>query len=256
MSAATDTVEVNGLRLYYESRGEGEPLVLLHGFTGAGSDWQYVFDGPPPGFRTIVPDLRGHGRSTNPSGVFTHRDAAADVVALLDRLGIQRFKAIGMSTGAKSLLHIATRHPERVEGMVLVSATPYFPDQARTLFGQFSIDNVTDEEWSVLRKRHQQGDDQIRTLYRQGRSFRDSFDDVNFSTKDLSAIGAPTLLVHGDRDPFYPVAMAIELYKSIPDAFLWIVPGGGHGPIFGDRTAAFVATAVPFLRGEWRVVGS
>src|SRR5258705_863258 len=121
-------VAVNGFELHYEDRGKGDPLLLLHGGTGIGADWQLVFTaGDPAGFRVIVPDLRGHGRSTNPSRAFTFRQAAADVLALLDHLGIARAKAIGLSMGAKTLLHVATQQPGRIDAMVLVSATPYFP---------------------------------------------------------------------------------------------------------------------------------
>ena len=74
------THEVNGCQLYYEVRGEGDPLLLLHGGTGIGGDWQHVFTGGDPGgYQTIVPDLRGHGGSTNPSGQFTFRQAADDM---------------------------------------------------------------------------------------------------------------------------------------------------------------------------------
>ena len=61
-------VAVNGIDLHYEITGEGEPLLWLHGFMGAGLDWKYIFNGAPAGFQLIAPDLRGHGSSTNPSG--------------------------------------------------------------------------------------------------------------------------------------------------------------------------------------------
>src|SRR5437016_3420910 len=132
------TIPINGMEMYYEIRGAGEPLVLLHGGAGAGINWSLIFKDDPAGYRLIVPDLRGHGRSTNPSAAFTFRQSALDVFAMLDHLGIERFKAIGMSLGAKTLLHIATQQPARVEAMVLVSATPYFPDQARVIMQQLS----------------------------------------------------------------------------------------------------------------------
>jgi pimeloyl-ACP methyl ester carboxylesterase len=92
------------MQMYYEIRGQGEPLVLLHGYTGSGADWELIFKEPPRGYRLVIPDLRGHGQSTNPSMVFTFRQSALDVFALLDRLDIQRFKAIGVSGGAEILL--------------------------------------------------------------------------------------------------------------------------------------------------------
>jgi pimeloyl-ACP methyl ester carboxylesterase len=85
--------------------------------------------------------LRGHGRSTNPSKEFTFRQLSLDVFSLLDHLGVERCKAIGLSMGAKTLLHLATQQPARVEAMVLLSAAPYFPEQARAIMRQSRPDN-------------------------------------------------------------------------------------------------------------------
>ena len=251
--ARAETVDVNGFQMYYEERGVGDPLLLLHGGTGIGADWQHVFTGgDPAGFRVIVPDLRGHGRSTNPSRTFTFRQAARDVLALLDGLGVPRVKAIGLSMGAKTLLHMATQQPGRVDTMVLVSATPYFPAQVRAAMAQFTVDSFSGAEWETQRKRHVHGDDQIRMLYDQMRGLKDSHDDMAFTPPLLATIVARTLVVHGDRDPLYPVEMAMELFRSIPASHLWIVPNGGHGPIFGPMAPAFVQTALSFLRGDWK----
>jgi pimeloyl-ACP methyl ester carboxylesterase len=127
------TADVDGLQLFYRDAGSGEPLLLLHGFTGSGEDWKHVFPDQIAGHRIIAPDLRGHGRSTNPSGIFKFADVARDIFALLDRIGIDRVKAIGMSAGANTLLHMATRQPHRVIAMIHVSGTPRFPDQARAI---------------------------------------------------------------------------------------------------------------------------
>jgi pimeloyl-ACP methyl ester carboxylesterase len=241
-------IDVNGFKLHYEDRGQGDPLLLLHGGTGIGADWQQVFTaGDPAGFRVIVPDLRGHGRSTNPSRAFTFRQNARDMFALLDRLDIQGANAIGLSAGAKTLLHMATHQPDRVDAMVLVSATPYFPAQVRTAMAQLTVDSFSDAEWTVQRQRHVHGDDQIRMLYDQMRGLKDSYDDMAFTPPLLATITARTLVVHGDRDPLYPVELAIEMYRSIPKSALWVVPNGGHGPIFGALAPAFVSTAIAFL---------
>src|SRR5213076_2398379 len=95
------TISINGMEMYYEIRGAGEPLVLLHGGSGAGVNWSLIFKDAPAVYRLVVHDLRGHGRSTNPSSAFTFRQSALDVSAMLDHLGIEQFKAIGMSLGAK-----------------------------------------------------------------------------------------------------------------------------------------------------------
>ena len=241
-------IDANGCQLYVEARGEGEPLLLLHGGTGIGADWQHVFtSGDPAGFRVIVPDLRGHGRSTNPSPTFTFRQVALDMFALLDALGVPTVNAIGMSAGAKTLLHMATLQPDRVSAMVLVSATPRFPDQARAAMAQMSVDGFSDADWDFHRQRHVHGDDQIRSLFAQMRALKDDRHDMAFTAATLAPITARTLIVHGDRDPLYPVELAVELYRAIRGSSLWVVPNGGHGPIFGALAAPFVDAALAHL---------
>jgi pimeloyl-ACP methyl ester carboxylesterase len=243
------SARLNGIDIHFEVRGEGEPLLLLHGFLGCGGDWVHAGrEQLLAGHRLIVPDARGHGRSTNPEGHFTIRECAADVLALLDHLGIDRCKAIGMSLGGNTLLHAATRSPSRFEAMVLVSATMYFPDQARRLMRSIPADPPAGE-LAVLRERHAQGDAQIAALWAQQRRFADSHDDMSFTPPALSPISARTLIVYGDRDPLYPVEMAVEMYRAIPRAALWVVPGGGHGPIFAEAAGPFVRTALAFLCG-------
>ncbi|HEY6392038.1 MAG TPA: alpha/beta fold hydrolase, partial [Bryobacteraceae bacterium] len=204
---------------HYEIRGEGQPLLLLHGFTGSGADWQHIFKEPPAGFKLIVPDLRGHGRSTNPSATFTFRQCALDIFAVLDELKIDRCSAIGLSGGALTLLHMATQQPARIEAMVLVSATHYFPEPARAIMRQMTVESRTAEDWAVMRQRHVHGDDQIRALWTHGNALKDSVDDVNFTPPYLARIAARTLIVHGDRDPLYPVNIAVEMYNSIPKSY-------------------------------------
>jgi pimeloyl-ACP methyl ester carboxylesterase len=100
---------------------------------------------------------------------------------LLDHLDIGRFKAIGLSGGGNTLLHMATQQPGRVEAMVLVSATSYYPEQARTLMRQFTIESRTDEDWQFMRQSHKYGDEQIRALWMHGQALKDSYDDMNFT---------------------------------------------------------------------------
>jgi pimeloyl-ACP methyl ester carboxylesterase len=235
------------MSLFNRDSGNGEPLVLLHGFTGCGDDWQHVFAEPLPGFRIIAPDLPGHGRSPNPRADFKFADVARDVFALLDRLQIDRFKAIGMSAGANTLLHMATQQPDRISAFIHVSGTPRFPDQARMIMRTMTAETRSPAEWQLMRERHHLGDDQIRALWRYAREFAGDRDDMNFTAASLSKITARTLLVHGDRDPLYPVELAVELMRGIPNSSLWVVPSGGHGPIFGEQAAAFVTTAAAFL---------
>ena len=244
------TQSINGMDMYYEIRGSGEPLLLLHGFTGSSADWETLLPGLPSGYQFILPDLRGHGRSTNPLGMYTHRQAALDVLALLDHLEVLSCKAIGISGGSLALIHIATQQPNRIQAMVLVSATSYYPPQARKLMQQMSDENRTEAEWDLMRQHHHHGDAQIRALWRQGHAFKDHYDDMNFTPPYLSTVTAPTLIVHGDQDPLYPTQIAVEMQTAIPHSSLWVIPNGGHVPIFGKWLPHFLETTNDFLEGK------
>ena len=246
------TIAVNGFEMYFDDRGRGEPLLLLHGGMGIGGDWRHVFPRDPEGYRVVVPDLRGHGRSTSPDEAFSIRRCAGDVVSLFDHLEIRRAKAIGLSLGAKTLLHVSTAQPDRVGAMVLVSATPSFPQSLRDAAAQFtraSFEQLPVAERDALRARHVHGEEQIAGLYDMMRSFATSDDDMAFTPASLAGITAPTLIVHGERDPYYPVEMAQELARGIPNSTLWIVPGGPHGPVFGTMAEPFASRALAFLAG-------
>ena len=241
------TVHVNGIDVSYQVLGSGEPLLLLHGFGGCGDDWQPFTQALAKQFQVIVPDLRGHGWSTNPAKTFTHRQSATDVIALLDHLGLKRVRAMGISTGGMTLLHMATREPELIDAMVLIGTTSYFPPQARLIMEESSEKTPPEvREWQQKCAKH--GSDQARELSAQFTAFKDSYDDMNFTTPYLSTIKARTLIVHGDRDIFFPVSIPVEMYKAIRDSELWIVPGEGHVPIFGPRLREFQDIAMEFLQ--------
>ncbi len=98
-------LKIGDMDLSNRTFGDGPPLFLLHGFFGTGQMWEAFLPGLAAEFQLIVPDLRGHGKSTNPSQAFTHRQSALDMFALADALGIDRFRAMGYSTGSMTLLH-------------------------------------------------------------------------------------------------------------------------------------------------------
>jgi pimeloyl-ACP methyl ester carboxylesterase len=245
------TLGVNGIDLQWDESGDGEPLLFLHGVMGCGADWRHIFGEPPAGFRIVAPDLRGHGRTASPPRAFTFRQCAHDVLALLDHLGTPPVKAIGISGGGITLLHMATIKPDAIDRMVVVSAPPYFPDQARAIMRQMSTATLGEAELARLRSVHVHGDAQIAQLIDMVHGFARSYDDVNFTPPLLSTITADTLIVFGDRDVLYPVSLAFELHDAIPKSRLWTVPNGGHGPVFGEAAAPFAAVALPFLRGSW-----
>lgn len=242
-------VKIKNIEMYYEEYGVGKPLVLLHGFGGCTQNW-YPFIAALSGhYRLILVDLRGHGYSTNPDAIFTHLDAANDIFLLLDALGIGRFSAMGISSGGMTLLHMATSQPNRIDSMVLISATTHFPDQARAVMRRASFGTMPQLVQEMYRECAKRGDEQIHQLIAQFNALGNNYEDMNFTAQRLSVITARTLVVHGDRDIFFPVEIPVSIYRSILDASLWIIPGGDHAAIY-DPAIPFAATALQFLDGS------
>lgn len=245
--------EVNGYRMHYQVFGDpgAEPLLWISGWSGTGEDWKHIFKDVPFGFRVIGPDLRGNGASSGFHGTHAFRDSARDILVLLDHLGIHRLKAVGLSGGGVTLLHMATQQPDRIEAMITISAPPYFPRQARALQRRFSFESLDEEEKRRMRDRCKGGQQQIDWLIEQAHIMAETYDDVNFTPPLLGTITARTMIVFGDMDPLYPARLALSLREGIPRSSLWVVPNAGHAPVFGSHAAAFVETANSFLRGDW-----
>ena len=237
---------LNGVNIYFEVHGAGEPLILLSGFTGSSHDWISSLNLWSDHFQLILPDLRGHGLSSTLTKPFRHDDAAVDMFALLDYLGITSFSGVGVSAGGNVLLHMATKQPNRAKAIVVVSATPYFPPQARAMMRQYP-DNLPEQEWERLRHIHPGGDPQIKALLQSASSFAESRDDLNFTQPQLATIQARTLIIQGDRDPLYPVELSVEMAKAIPHSNLWIIPNSGHGPVIGEKWPEFIKASISFL---------
>ena len=248
------TVSLADGELLYRQQGTGIPLLLLHGLTGTGKDFEHLFslEQLAQTHRVIRPDARGHGRTTTRATDFTFRRCALDLLALLDRLQLDCVRTVGISLGAKTLLHLAREAPTRVRAMVLVSAAPRFPEATRASFRALAAAPHSDGEWAAMRHQHAQGDAQIRALYELPARLADDPTDICFSSDDLRKMVTPTLIVTGDRDPLYPVELALELYRSMPSASLWVVPNGGHSPVFGERREDFERAALSHLGEQAR----
>jgi pimeloyl-ACP methyl ester carboxylesterase len=243
---------VNGIEMKYEVVGEGEPLLLLHSGTQSGRMYDPFVDKLSANYRLIIPDLRGHGGSTNPDEIWTTRQFALDVLALLDQLGIERCKAIGASAGGMTLLHMATRQPDRIEALVVVGVGTYLPVSCREKLAQTDGNTFPEAVWERYRAIHPRGDEQIRALFDWVASLAESYNDMTFTPSYLATIRARTLIVHGDRDYCFPASMAWDIYEAVPDAYLWVVPNGDHVPITGHHAPRFAETVLAFLNGEWQ----
>jgi len=242
------TMKVNDIEMYFEVHDEGPPLILLHGFTASSQMWRQWIPVLKQQFQLIIPDLRGHGKTTNPSNQYTARKSSQDISALLDQLGIERFNGIGVSSGGDILLHLSTMHPKRVEKMVLDGTAHYFSKQLRQGYREYT---PTEGQWDYFRQIHHYGDAQIDLLIKQFHEMEHSYDDVNFTPSDLSRIQAETLIILGDRDKYISVDLAVEVYKSIPESYLWIVPNAGHAVSY-THFDELKQGVLDFLSGKWK----
>src|SRR5512147_3119755 len=113
--------DVNGLSLYYEEHGSGEPLVLLHGGLGAGEQFAPILPALGAGRRVITVDLQGHGRTADIDRPLRPELLADDIAALVAHLGLPRADVMGYSLGGLTALRTAIQHPACVGRLVLVS---------------------------------------------------------------------------------------------------------------------------------------
>lgn len=239
-------VALNGCKIYYEEFGQGEPLFLLHGFTGTTEHWKSFIPEYAKHYRVIVWDMRGHGRSTNAdtSINFLHATAARDLLGLMDKLKLDKVKAIGHSSGGMTILYAAIMAPNRFEAIVPVSAQTYYSKEVREFIAKNAQPKTLDPD---LEKAH--GKVKGAFLERQFYNFRKLYGDPAITPDQLGTIKARTLVVHGDND-FVPVSQAWEMFQNIPNAHLWISPNTSHGPQFGPNENDFITRTLEFLKGD------
>jgi len=240
---------VNGIKLYFEEHGSGVPLVLVHGFAGAGIAWATLLPAFAERYRVIVPDLRAHGRSTGEPETIHHRFFAADLVALLDYLDIDRAHFIGHSSGGMSLLFVGTEHQNRVRTLSLVNATYRFDDVAKAHMRSIVQELPTQPAAIEASQRVHgatHGPDHWQVLREAFRQFTLDPDELPFDPLDLTTITRPALILHGDRDPFFPVNIPVAMYQAMPNAELCILPAAGHDVPVQDE-ALFLTIAQRFL---------
>lgn len=244
------TVPINGFEMYVETMGRGEPLLLVHGWSGSSDYFAPLLEELSARYRLIIPELRGHGRSTNPEGSFTTRQAARDVAALLDHLGLEGIRALGASAGGLTLLHMAIQDPAALSRMILVGVGTHFPQACRESMLAADAGSYSPEWWAVMRSRHPRGDDQIREIagYLPGLAAAEG--DVDFSPEMLSSIRAETFIVQGDSDWCFPPPLVAGMHQAIPGASLWVIPQGEHVPILGARAPLFLEMAFAFFERE------
>jgi pimeloyl-ACP methyl ester carboxylesterase len=253
--------KVNGLKLYYEMHGTGEPLVLLHGGNGAIEMFGEVLPLLAKSRQVIAVDLQAHGRTADIDRPLTFEFLADDIAALIEQLSFEKTDVMGYSLGGGVALRVAIQHSEMVRKLVVVSFPnkrdgwyPEFladigqmgpeaaePMKQTPMYQLYSIIAPRLEDWPVL-------------LTKLGKLVRQDYDWSN----EVAAIKVPILLVVGDADSVR-TGHAVEFFEllgggkkdggwdglGMSKAQLAILPGTTHYTIFNSPT--LVATVMPFL---------
>jgi pimeloyl-ACP methyl ester carboxylesterase len=242
------------LTMYYEEHGcpDGTPLVLLHGFGLTGTMWRPQLEALGSRYRLLVPDWRGHGHTANPGGLaaMNHRQFARDVIAFCHALGVERAAFCGESSGAMLLLTLGLEAPDLAAALVLAGCAHYYDAELRAWWATQTPDTLmaTSPDPEGLRARHATlGPDGWRGVLAAWLALGSHAHAEDFpEAEELRALATPTLIIHGDRDRRFPVAVPTALYDLLPDAELCILPQTGHVPPV-ERPDWFNAIVLNFL---------
>ncbi|MCW3041616.1 MAG: hypothetical protein JWM31_3521 [Solirubrobacterales bacterium] len=234
MNTTTGYVDVNGLHMYYEIHGEqGTPLVLLHGgVMTIDLTFAELIPALSRKHRVIAVEFQAHGRTADIERDLSYPDLAADVIALLDHLGIDRAHVLGHSMGGGVALELAVAHPGRVRSIVPVSASVRpdgaHPDLADPSTYATSTRMPTAEDFAAMGEAYARlspHPDRFEQLPMRTMATVEAWE--GWSDAQLAAITAPVLIVLGDHD-FTTTAHAAVMQELIPGSRLAILPGTTH----------------------------
>jgi len=239
---------VRGVRTYYEAHGEGEPLLLMHGGTGTNETLRHQVPDLAARFRVIMPERRGHGRTPDVDGELSYDEMAEDTVALMDELGIERAHMVGHSDGANIGLLLAIRRPERV-GRVI----PIGPDAHPGGMSEETLEQIRTggpDDWDAgtvetYRRLSPDGPEHWPVVFRKIMHMWLTQPDIGAA--ELATISSPAMIVVGDRDAI-DLDHAVWLFRSIPDAQLFICPGSSHN-LIAERPQIVNRVLLEFLTG-------
>jgi pimeloyl-ACP methyl ester carboxylesterase len=248
-------VDVGGMRLYYYAagtRGGGDPVVLLHGFPTSSRLWHSVARDFRPGHRLVIVDLPGYGRSDAPTPARTSLGAhAAAVRALLDDLGIARAVVAGHGLGGGVAQAFAIQWPTRVSALALISSAgfgvaPHGMARVARALGPLARllppALLASLVHGSMRRGFEDPERSRLTLDTCRRHFttptgRDALaahlrtlgaGDTRSWSRRLGEIQAPTAVIWGEDDPFYPIGLGQRIAAAIPDATFEIIRGAAH----------------------------
>ncbi len=233
----------NGAHIWYASYGSGSPVILLHGGLGNSGNWGYQVPAlVENGYRAIVIDSRGHGRSTHDAQPYSYDLMATDVVAVMDKLGIDKAALVGWSDGACTSLVLASHTPERVAG-VFYFACNMDPSGVKEIEFTPTLNRCF--------SRHVKDYQQMSPTPDQFKPFSEAVSlmqstQPNYTEQDLSEITVPVAIVQSERDEFIKREHAEYLARALPNAEFVFLPGVSHfaplqrPDLFKDAILAFL----------------
>lgn len=272
--AAGNTVKLGGVVYHYVEQGGGEPLLLLHGFTGSNASWEPVAPRLAKRYRVIAVDLLGHGASDAPAeaGRYAMERVDGDIAALLDHLGVAQAHLAGYSMGGRLALFLALSRPQRWRSLILESSSPGLAsaaeraaraaqDEALAAFIEAQGMEAFVSRWERLPlfASQQALPEEARARQRQRRlgnrpaglagSLRGMGTGVQPPLwQRLGELTLPALLLAGERDAKF-VALAREMAGAMPQATLHIVPEAGH-TIHLERPEAWLRLVLSWLQEQ------
>ncbi len=242
--------------LNFKERGEGYPLLLIHGLLSDLSSWRYQVEPFAKHYRTIMVDLKGFGKSTKPRKEYRVHSHADDLFMLLQHLNITQTHVCGLSMGGMVAEVLAIKYPQVVKGLVLADSAAMIADYAvsdrLTLISEHDMNWFAD--WGtkkILRLASDEAKIHVREMIR--RVDRNDYRLAILSTagfniaNDLKKIRSPVLIIQGEKDETVPMWHAEQLKSWIPKSKFVVMKGASHmTPV--DNPAEFNKLVLDFLR--------
>jgi pimeloyl-ACP methyl ester carboxylesterase len=223
-------LQAGGLKTWYDSWGSGSPLVLLHGGFVTNATWEPLVPQLTNSFNVVAPERRGHGHTPDVEGPITYDLMARDTIAFLDAVVRQPADLVGWSDGGNVGMIVAAQRPDLVRKLVPISAN--FDDAGVVPGAADSMMSMTADSPDVAYFRSQyeatspDGPSHWPVVFEKIKQM--ILSDTILDHSGLGSITAPTLVVASDDD-IISLEHTIELYRSIPDSQLLILPGTSHG---------------------------
>ena len=211
--------DIRGFKMYAEVYGKGQPLLIIHGNGGSINNFIYQIPYFSKQYKVIIADSRAQGKSTDNGDSLTYEMMADDYAALLEVMKIDSAYVIGWSDGGINGLLLAIRHPEKVKKLAVTGAN-LVPDT--TAVPQEIWDMVT-PTLTELKNKPTKTDPEKNAL----KLYRLLAEQPHIPFTDLQKIACPALVIGGDHDVIKE-EHTLLIYKNIPKAYLWILPGAGH----------------------------